>query len=117
VKGKVTRVLPVEANGVAKVQVQAERAVPEAHPTLDVLVELEVLQDVLFVGRPAVGSSQSEGVLFKLDADGQHARKVNVRYGRASVNTMEVLGGLQAGDQVILSDMSAFATRDRVRLE
>ena len=116
VKGKVTRVHPV-ANGVAKVELQAERALPEAHPTVDVLVQLEVLQDVLYVGRPVMGSSQSEGVLFKLDADGQRARKVNVRYGRDSVSTIEVLSGLEPGDQVILSDISASAARDSVRLQ
>ena len=117
VKGKVIRVLPVVASGVSKVEVQAERTLPEAHPTLDVLVQLEVLPDVLYVGRPAVGSAQAEGVLFKLDGDERHATKVNVRYGRTSVNTVEVLSGLQPGDQVILTDMSAFATKDRVRLQ
>jgi HlyD family secretion protein len=117
VKGKVTRVLPIVANGAAKVEVQAERTLPEAHPTLDVLVQLEVLNDVLYVGRPAVGPAQAEGVLFKLDGDGQHATKVNVQYGRASVNNIEVLSGLRPGDQVILSDMSSFATKDRVRLQ
>jgi len=104
----------------AKVDVQAEGTLPcGAVPGLnvDVMVQLEVLKDVIYVGRPAVSSPQSEGVLFKLAGDGQHATKVNVRYGRASVNTIEVLSGLQPGDQVILSDMSAFATKDRVRLQ
>jgi hypothetical protein len=115
-KGKVTRVLPV-AHGVAKVEVQAERTLPESHPTFDVHVQLEMLRDVLYVGRPMVGPAQAEGVLFKLDGDGQHATKVNVRYGKASVNTIEVLSGLQPGDHVILSDMTAFATKDRIRLQ
>jgi HlyD family secretion protein len=117
VKGKVTRVLVGVSNRMPKVEVQAERTLPEGHSTLDVLVQLEVLRDVLYVGRPAVGSAQTEGVLFKLDGDGEHATKVKVRYGRASVNTIEVLSGLQQGDQVILSDPSAFATNDRLRLQ
>jgi HlyD family secretion protein len=56
-------------------------------------------------------------VLFKLDEDRQHATRVNVKYGRASMQNIEVVGGLQPGDQVILTDMTAFATKDRVQLK
>lgn len=114
VKGKVTRIFPV-ANGVTKVELQAEKPLPEA-PMLDAIVQIETIPDVLYVGRPA-GAAQSEGMLFKLDADGKNARKVNVRYGRTSVNTIEIVSGLQPGDRVILSDTSAFAARDTVRLQ
>ena len=107
------------ADGLVKVEVQVEGVLPSgAVPGLNVdgTIEVEVLKDVTFVGRPAMGSAQSGGVLFKLAGDGQHVTKVDVQFGRASVNTIEVLSGLQPGDQVILSDMSAFAAKDRVRL-
>ena len=39
-----------------------------------------------------------------------------MKLGRASVNTIEVLEGLQPGDQVILSDMSQYDAFDRVQL-
>jgi hypothetical protein len=75
VKSKVTRVFPVVANGVVKVEVEAERTLTEAHPTLDVLVQLEVLHGALYVGRPAVDPAQAEGVLFKLHGMGSMQRK------------------------------------------
>jgi HlyD family secretion protein len=120
VKGKVTRVGAPDANGIIKVDVQVESALPSgAVPGLNVdgTVQIEVVKDVIYVGRPAAGAAHAEGTLFKIDADGQHATKVNVRYGRASVQTIEVLSGLQPGDQVILSDTRAFATNNRVRLQ
>jgi HlyD family secretion protein len=120
VRGKVVRVAPGVANGLVKVEVQAEGALPSgAVPGLNVdgTIEVEVVKDVIYVGRPATGSAQSDGVLFKLDEDRQHATRVNVKYGRASTHTIEVVSGLQPGEQVILSDMTAFATKDRVRLQ
>jgi HlyD family secretion protein len=119
-RGKVVRVVPGVANGLVKVEVQTEGALRSgAVPGLNVdgTIEVEVVKDVVYVGRPAMGSGQSEGVLFKLDEDRQHATRVNVKYGRASTQSIEVLSGLQPGDQVILSDMTAFATKDRVRLQ
>jgi hypothetical protein len=120
VRGKVLRVVPGVANGVATVEVQVAGALPAgAVPGLNVdgVIDIEVLKDVIHVGRPATAPARSNGVLFKLDPDGQHATRVNVQYGRASVNTIEVLSGLKPGDQVIVSDMSAHAARDRVRLQ
>lgn len=64
-----------------------------------------------------MGAPQSNGVFFKRAADGQHATQITVQYGRASVNTIEVVSGLQPGDQVILSEMSAYASKERVRLQ
>ena len=72
---------------------------------------------MLFVGRPAFGQEQSTVGLFKLDADGSGATRVQVKLGRSSVNTIEVVSGLKVGDQVILSDMSAWDAFDRVRLQ
>src|SRR5262249_13415658 len=120
VQGKVRRVFPGAANGLVKVEVQIEGVLPSgAIPGLNVdgVIAIELLKDVLYVGRPMLAGPQSDGVLVKLDEGGQHASKVNVEYGRAGVQTLEVLGGLKAGDKVILSDMSAYGTKERVRLQ
>ena len=75
-------------------------------------------KDVVYVRRPAAsGSPESAGTLFKLDPDKQHVTKVRVQYGRNFAHAIEVRNGLQAGDQVILSDMSAFNASNRLRLE
>ena len=79
-------------------------------------IELERLDDVLYVGRPAFGQEQSVVGMFKLDADGVGAARVQVRLGRSSVNRVEIVDGLQSGDQVILSDTSAWDAFDRLRL-
>jgi HlyD family secretion protein len=120
VRGKVIRVAPGATNGLVKVDVQVEGALPSgAVPgiTVDGTIEIDMLKDVIYVGRPVMGAPQSEGTLFKVDTDRQHVTKVNVQYGQAGAKTIEVRSGLQPGDQVILSDMSAFATKDRIRLE
>jgi HlyD family secretion protein len=72
---------------------------------------------VLFVGRPVHGQSDSTVGIFKLDEDGSDATRVNVKLGRSSVNTIEIVSGLKVGDKVILSDMSAWDTFDRIRLK
>jgi multidrug efflux pump subunit AcrA (membrane-fusion protein) len=89
-----------------------------ARPDLQVdgTIELERLTDVLYVGRPTYGQENSEVGLFKLLPDGQTAQRVKVKLGRASVNTIEVKAGLNVGDRVILSDMSAWDAFDRVRI-
>ena len=76
---------------------------------------LERLPDVLFVGRPAFGQEQSAVGLHLEEPDGE-ASRVRVTLGRSSVNTVEIVSGLNAGDQVVLSDMSAWDAFDRVRL-
>ena len=90
-----------------------------ARPDLSVdgTIEIENLKDVLYVGRPVHGSSQSTISLFKLTPDSSEGTRVNVKLGRASVNTIEVLQGLQVGDRVILSDMSQWDNYDRIRLK
>jgi HlyD family secretion protein len=74
---------------------------------VDGTIEIERLENVLYVGRPAFGQAQSKVEMFKLSADGKEARRVPVMLGRSSVNTIEVVSGLKPGDQVILSDTSA----------
>jgi HlyD family secretion protein len=83
---------------------------------VDGTIELERLTNVLFVGRPAFGQEQSTVGLFKVDPVTSEATRAQVQLGRSAVNTIEVLGGLAEGDQVILSDMSAWDGYDRVRL-
>lgn len=118
IPGKVIRIDPSAVNGTVTVDVALEGELPRgARPDLSVdgTIELERLENVLFVGRPAFGQEQSTVGLFKLDATGEASRS-QVQLGRSSVNTIEVLGGLAEGDQVVLSDMSAWDQFERIRL-
>ncbi|HEX6162051.1 MAG TPA: HlyD family efflux transporter periplasmic adaptor subunit [Vicinamibacterales bacterium] len=118
IPGKVIRIDPSAVNGTVTVDVALEGELPRgARPDLSVdgTIELERLENVLFVGRPAFGQEQSTVGLFKLDATGE-ATRAQVQLGRSSVNTIEVLGGLAEGDQVVLSDMSAWDQFERIRL-
>jgi len=120
VKGHVIRIDPSVVNGTVTVDVGIDDPLPlGARPDLSVdgTIELENLKDVLYVGRPVHGQSDSTIGLFKIDADGSEAQRVNVKLGRASVNTIEIVSGLRVGDKVILSDMSAWDNFDRIRLK
>jgi HlyD family secretion protein len=120
VVGHVSRIDPSVQNGTVTVDVAIDGPLPDgARPDLSVdgTVEIENLKDVLYVGRPVHGASQSTISLFKLTSDGSEAARVNVKLGRSSVNTVEILQGLQIGDRVILSDMSQWDNYDRVRLK
>jgi HlyD family secretion protein len=120
VGGHVSRIDPSVVNGTVTVDVTIDETLPlGARPDLSVdgTIELENLKDVLFVGRPVHGQSDSTIGIFKLQGDGSEAVRVNVKLGRSSVNTIEVLQGLQVGDKVILSDMSAWDNFDRIRLK
>lgn len=120
VAGHVIRIDPSVQNGTVTVDVGIDGALPDgARPDLSVdgTIEIENLKDVLYVGRPVHGSSQSTISLFKLSSDGSEATRVNVKLGRTSVNTVEILQGLQVGDRVILSDMSQWDNYDRIRLK
>lgn len=119
IPGRVVRIDPAVQNGTVTVDVALEGELPRgARPDLSVdgTIEIERLDDVLYVGRPAYGQAESTVGLFRVAEDGESANRVNVRLGRSSVNTIEVLGGLQEGDVVILSDMSRWDSTDRVRL-
>ncbi len=120
VAGRVTRIDPSVQGGTRTVDVSLEDPLPNgAVPDLSVdgVIELERLSDVIYMGRPAFGQDQSTVAIFKVDAAGGEARRVQVQLGRSSVNSIEVRSGLQPGDRVILSDMSAWDTVDRVRLK
>ena len=120
IPGHVTRIDPAVENGTVTVDVALDGALPRgARPdlTVDGTIELERMDDVLFVGRPVFGQEESVVSLFRVEADGTHAFRTRVSLGRASVNTIEVLDGLQPGDRVVLSDMSTWDQFDRVRIE
>jgi HlyD family secretion protein len=120
VNGHVSRVDPSVINGTVTVDVTIDDPLPPgARPDLSVdgTITLENLKNVLFVGRPVHGQSDSTIGLFKLTEDGSEATRVNVKLGRSSVNTIEIIDGLKVGDKVILSDMSAWDNFDRIRLK
>jgi multidrug efflux pump subunit AcrA (membrane-fusion protein) len=118
VSGTVARVDPAVQNGTVTVDVTLTGELPKgARPDLSVdgTVDLEKLDKVLYVGRPAFGQENSTISLFKLDPEGKGAVRVPVRVGRASVNSIQILEGLREGDTVILSDMSRNDNTDRIR--
>lgn len=118
VKGRVARIDPASSGGTVGVDVILEGALPSgARPDLSVdgTIQLERLDNVIYVGRPAFGQENSTVGLFKLTPDGE-ALRTNVKLGRSSVNQIEIIEGLQPGDQVILSDMSAQDSFDRIRI-
>ncbi|MBI3667082.1 MAG: HlyD family efflux transporter periplasmic adaptor subunit [Acidobacteria bacterium] len=119
IPGHVSRIDPASVNGTVAVDVKLDGKLPQgARPDLSVdgTIELERLADVLYVGRPVYGQAQSLVTLFKVDPDGKGAIRVQVKLGRSSVNTIEILEGLRVSDTVILSDMSAWDAYDRIRL-
>jgi len=119
VKGHVIRIDPSVVNGTVTVDVGIDDPLPlGARPDLSVdgTIELENLKDVLYVGRPVHGQSDSTISLFKVTPDGSEGIRTTVKLGRSSVNTVEILQGLQVGDKVVLSDMSQWDAVDRIRL-
>ena len=120
VAGSVTRVDPAVQNGTVTVDVKLTGEIPKgARPDLSVdgTIDLEHLDNVLYVGRPAFGQENSTISLFKLDGDGHDATRVSVKVGRASVNSIQIVDGLHEGDTVVLSDMSRWDNTDRIRLQ
>ena len=120
VPGTVMRVDPAVQNGTVTVDVHLTGELPKgARPDLSVdgTIDLERLENVLYVGRPAFGQESSTISLFKLDQDGKGAVRVPVKVGRASVNSIQIIEGLHEGDTVILSDMSRADNTDRIRLD
>ena len=119
IAGRVSRKDPAATNGTVTVDVALTGALPRgAVPDLSVdgTIELERLENVLFVGRPAFGQEQSTVGLFKITDESGEAERTQVKLGVSSVNTIEIKSGLDVGDQVVLSDMSAWDAFDRVRL-
>ena len=120
IPGRVSRKDPAAVSGTVTVDVSLTGELPRgAVPdmTVDGTVQLERLERVLYVGRPSVGQEQSTVTLFRLAGQSGDATRVQVSLGRSSVNAIEVKSGLAEGDRVILSDMSAYDSYDRVRLK
>ena len=119
VAGHVVRIDPAVFNGTVTVDVALDGALPKgARPDLSVdgTITLEKLENILYVGRPVNGQSESKVSLFKVVESGQAAVRIPVQLGRSSVGSIEIINGLQEGDQMILSDMSQWDAHDRVRL-
>jgi len=119
VPGHVVRVDPAVQNGTVLVEIKLDGPLPRgARPDLSVegTIELERLDEALHVGRPVQGQSDSTVGLFRIQPDGTHAVRVPVKLGRSSVSTIEIVEGLQVGDQIILSDMSQYDGVNRVRI-
>ena len=119
IPGHVIRIDPAVQQGTVTVDVALDGALPlGARPdlTVDGTIELERLENVIYVGRPVFGQEQSVVSLFKLHPESDEAVRTRVSLGRSSVNDIEVLEGLEPGDQVVLSDMSQWNAFDRVRL-
>ena len=120
VEGRVMRIDPAAQNGTVTVEVALEGELPKgarAELSVDGTIEIERLDDVKHVGRPAYGQAESVVGLFRLEPDGKSATRVNVKLGRASVNSIEVLQGLEPGDKVIISDVSQWDSHNRLRLK
>jgi len=120
VTGHVSRIDPSVQNGTVTVDAVFDEPLPpgaRADLSVDGTIELENLKDVLYVGRPVHGQQDSTISLFKITPDGSEATRTNVKLGRSSVTTIEVLSGLQVGDKVILSDMSQWDNVDRIWLK
>jgi len=120
IPGHVTRIDPAVVNGTVTVDVGLDGPLPTgARPDLSVegTVEIERLADVRYVERPVHGEANSTVGIFKVVDDGKEATRVQVQLGRTSVNTVEIVKGLEIGDKVILSDMSAWDNYDRVQLK
>jgi HlyD family secretion protein len=119
VAGRVSRKDPAAANGTVTIDVSMTGELPRgAVPDMSVdgTVQLQRLEDVLYVGRPSLGQDNSTAGLFRVvDADG-NAQRVQVKFGLSSVNAIVILSGLKEGDRVVLSDMSSYDSYDRVRL-
>jgi HlyD family secretion protein len=119
IEGRVSRIDPSVVNGTVTVDVQLPGELPRgARPDLSVdgQIELERLDDVIFMSRPAFGQERSQVGIFRLDSDGIYASRTQVKLGRQSINFIEVVDGLKPGDRVILSDTTQWDSSDRIKL-
>jgi multidrug efflux pump subunit AcrA (membrane-fusion protein) len=120
IPGTITRIAPSAQNGTVTVDVKLDGALPQGtrpDMTVDGVIEIEKLDAVLHVGRPAAAELQGELALYRVSADGSRAERVAVKLGRVSATEVEIVGGeLRAGDQVVLSDTAAWGDSAAVRL-
>lgn len=119
IPGRVMRVAPSAQDGTVIVDVQLEGPLPKgARPNLSVdgTIEIEKLDNVLYVSRPTFGQANSKVEMFKVIDDGKAAVRVPVQLGRTSVSTVEIVNGLEPGDEVVLSDTSQYDGFEKIRL-
>jgi beta-lactamase regulating signal transducer with metallopeptidase domain len=120
VKGHVSRIGPLASDGTRNVEIVLDAALPEgvgADSQIAGTIDIETLENVLYVGRPIHSTPNTSISLFKMVPDGTGAVRTNVKFGRSSVQTIEVLDGLKIGDKIILSDMSNWDNVDRIQLK
>ncbi len=120
VQGRVSRKDPSAVGGSVLVDIELTGPLPAgAVPDLSVdgTIQIQQLNNILYTGRPAFGAASGTVSMFKLEPDGQHAVRVSVELGRSSVNTIEIIRGLEPGDRVVLSDMTQYANVNRVRIK
>jgi multidrug efflux pump subunit AcrA (membrane-fusion protein) len=120
IRGRVVRIDPAAQNGTVGVDITLEGELPaSARPDLsiDATIEIERIDNALYVGRPGYGAANATVGVFRVSKDGKSAERVQVRLGRTSVNHVEVISGLNQGDVIILSDMSNWDQYERVRLQ
>jgi multidrug efflux pump subunit AcrA (membrane-fusion protein) len=120
VTGHVSRMDPAAQGGTVTMDVSIDGPLPAGtRPDLNIdgTIQLERLRNILFTGRPAIADDNSLASLFRLDPDGKSATRVAVRLGRVSANSVEIVQGLKAGDNVILSDMSLPDNTERIRIK
>jgi HlyD family secretion protein len=120
VNGHVSYINPTPSIGMRGVDIALDSALPEgvsADVQVDATIELGKLKNIFYVGRPVHANQNSSIGVFKVINRGEEAVRVNVKFGRAAVNTIEVLQGLKEGGKIIRSDMSAWDNFDRIRLK
>jgi HlyD family secretion protein len=119
IPGKVINVSPDDSSGMIAVDLSLEGDLPQsarAGLSVDGMIEIERLNDVLYVGRPASGKAGGISSLFKIEEGSTTATRVQVKFGKSSVQTVEIIEGLKVGDKVIISDMSAYEGVNTIRL-
>ncbi len=120
VKGHVTGINASASDGTRTVYISLDGPLPNgaaADLPIDATIDIEKIDNTLYVGRPVHSAANSTLALFKIVKDGAEAERVNVKFGRLSVNAIEVLDGLKEGDKIILSDMSPYDTADRIHIK
>lgn len=119
-RGQITRVDPSVVAGSVRLEVALEGDLPDgarADQAVTGYVEIEKLDHVLYVARPAGAQDGSTVGVYRLDADGTHASRATARIGRGSAREVEVLGGLADGDEIVVSDTAPWESAETVRLK
>ena len=120
VKGHVSRMDPAAQAGTVTIDVSIDESLPAgARPDLNIdgTIQLERLKSIVFTGRPTFAQDNSAVGMFRLDPDGKSATRVQVRVGRVSANAVEIVQGLQAGDKIVLSDVTLPDNAERFRIK